>query len=119
MGLPRRELLCRADRDDEQVSYPPTDTGSVTDTPKLELLEILMRAERRVGELMAAGIEDRAQHGGDRRSRDANGPLKPVTLAEARIDKHLADRARKLAKQDDKSIHFGGSVASVSFVPCR
>ena len=54
-----------------------------------------MRAERRLGEMMESGRGDRVGHGGDRKSRVENGPLKP-TLAEAGIDKNLANRARKL-----------------------
>lgn len=65
---------------------------------EVDSAEIRIRAERRVGELIAAQKESGGlQHGGDRKSRDASGPLKPITLDEAGIDKHLADRARKLA----------------------
>jgi hypothetical protein len=60
-----------------------------------DAFEIRLQAERRLGEMMASGRGDRVGHGGDRKSRVENGPLKP-TLAEAGIDKHLADRARKL-----------------------
>lgn len=65
---------------------------------EIDAAEIRIRAERRVGELIAAQKESGdLRHGGDRKSKDATGPLKPITLDEAGIDKHLADRARKLA----------------------
>jgi N6-adenosine-specific RNA methylase IME4 len=66
---------------------------------EVDAAEIRIRAERRVGELIAAqreavGLAD----GGDAmRARVRNGPEVKPTLAEAGIDKHLADRARKLA----------------------
>ena len=44
--------------------------------------EIRLRAERRLGEMMDEGKDDRAAHGGDRRSKDSEKPLKP-NLAEA------------------------------------
>ena len=59
-------------------------------------------AERRIGELMAAQKEaGLLKPGGDtgRNQHEAwvaDGP-KPPTLSEVGIDKHLADRARKLA----------------------
>jgi hypothetical protein len=57
---------------------------------------IRIRAERRVGEMMEQGKNDRAGHGGDRKSRVPGKPLKP-TLTDAGINKSLANRARKLA----------------------
>jgi phage N-6-adenine-methyltransferase len=63
--------------------------------------EIRQRAERRIAELMEAHKDTGGfQRGGDRRSKVANGPLKPITIQEVGIDQHLADRARKLAKLD-------------------
>ena len=65
---------------------------------EIDAAEIRIRAERRVGELMQAQREIGGfPHGGDRKSKVATGPLKPITISEAGIDKHLADRARKLA----------------------
>lgn len=65
---------------------------------EVDAVEIRFRAERRIGELMqaqkAAGGFER---GGDRRSKAASGPLKPITIAEVGIDRHLAERARKFA----------------------
>ncbi|MBZ9973489.1 phage N-6-adenine-methyltransferase [Mesorhizobium sp. BR-1-1-8] len=64
--------------------------------------EIRIRAERRLGELMAAQREiGLLKPGGDMGANQyeawvADGP-KPITLVEAGIDKHLADRARKSA----------------------
>jgi hypothetical protein len=46
--------------------------------------------------MMAAGKADRTGHGGDRRSRVSEEPLKP-SLIDARIDKNLAHRARQFA----------------------
>lgn len=68
---------------------------------EVDAAEIRMRAERRIGELMAqqratAGL---AKPGGDMKSdhRVRRGPDDPPPLAAVGIDKHLADRARKLA----------------------
>lgn len=66
-----------------------------------DAFEIRMRAERRVGEMMEVGRNDRSGHGGDRKSRGLENPLKP-TLDEAGIDKNLAKRARKLAAIPEK-----------------
>ena len=66
---------------------------------EIDAAEIRIRAERRVGELMQAqretvGLAD----GGDAmRARVTDGPEVRPSLAEAGIDKHLADRARKYA----------------------
>jgi N6-adenosine-specific RNA methylase IME4 len=56
-----------------------------------DAFEIRMRAEERVGEMMAAGNEDRQPRGG----QGWKVSEKP-TLAEAGIDKNLANKARKL-----------------------
>lgn len=64
--------------------------------------EIVWRAERKLGQMMEQGKDDRASHGGNRRSRDPGKPLKP-TLAEIGVDKNLAYRARKAAEWDDES----------------
>lgn len=69
---------------------------------EVDAAEIRIRAERRVGELIAAQRETTGLNtgGGDRKS-DRRVEDKPTdqrpTLAEAGIDKNLADRARKLA----------------------
>jgi N6-adenosine-specific RNA methylase IME4 len=68
---------------------------------EMDAAEIRIRAERRVGELIAAQKESvgLASGGGDKKSdhRVHTRPTDPPTLAEAGIDKHLADRARKFA----------------------
>lgn len=67
---------------------------------EVDAAEIRFRAERRIGELMAAQRDaGLLANGGDAmRARVANGPeVSPPTLSEAGIDKHLADRARKYA----------------------
>ena len=68
---------------------------------ELDAAEIRIRAERRLGELMAAQREAVGVNkgGGDRKS-DHRVEIKPgdlATLAEAGIDKNLAHRARTLA----------------------
>jgi hypothetical protein len=63
-----------------------------------DAFEIRLRAEKRVGEMMASGKDDRASVGGDRDGKSdgfSENPSKP-TLAEAGIDKNLANRARRL-----------------------
>lgn len=72
---------------------------------EMQAAEIRIRAERRIGELMAAqrdaGMLNRgASAGGEKESPRGSytDPRdKAPTLAEAGIDKHLADRARKFA----------------------
>jgi phage N-6-adenine-methyltransferase len=69
---------------------------------EIDLAEIRFRAERRLGELMAAQREAGllSKGGGDQKSehRVLEKPIDaPITLAEAGIDKNLADRARKYA----------------------
>jgi N6-adenosine-specific RNA methylase IME4 len=73
---------------------------------EVDAAEIRFRAERRIGELMQAqretvGLSEGTK--GQLRGKDSSGgtladpPDARPTLAEAGIDKHLADRARKLA----------------------
>ena len=50
--------------------------------------------------MMEEGKQDRAGHGGDRKSKVSKKPLKP-TLAEVGIDKSLAHRARRLATHSE------------------
>jgi hypothetical protein len=57
-----------------------------------DALEIRLRAERRVGEMMETGKDDRQTRGG----QGGKVSEKP-TLSEAGIDKNLAHRARTLA----------------------
>lgn len=71
---------------------------------EIDASEIRFRAERRIGELMAAQREaGLLKAGGDRPTQEeirrvADKPIeKSITLAEAGIDKNLADRARKYA----------------------
>ncbi|MCO5159655.1 MAG: phage N-6-adenine-methyltransferase [Mesorhizobium sp.] len=67
---------------------------------EVDLAEIRFRGERRLGELMAM---QRAEHGTAQGRRSDLGFSEtqvaevPITLAEAGIDKNLADRARKFA----------------------
>lgn len=70
---------------------------------EVDAAEIRMRAERRLGELMAAQRETiglakgaRGRGSNQHQVRVEDGPT-PPTLSEAGIDKHLADRARKMA----------------------
>jgi len=72
---------------------------------EIDAAEIRIRAERRLGELMAAqkarvGVATGGQHGGRASKIDGvrNTPSNaPPTLAEAGIDKNLAKRARTYA----------------------
>lgn len=57
---------------------------------------IVARAKRRLGEVMAEMREAGELPEGRPKKRDGNGPVLP-TLADAGIDKHLADEARKAA----------------------
>ena len=71
-----------------------------------DAIEIRLRAERRVGELMAAQRETvgLAPAGRPKEIGTRTDPIiRPPTLAEAGIDKHLAKRARTLARLDDKT----------------
>lgn len=65
---------------------------------EIDAAEIRFRAERRVGELIQAQREQIGLPKGQlRRGSDLDPRDEKPTLAEAGIDKHLADRARKLA----------------------
>jgi hypothetical protein len=67
---------------------------------EVDAAEIRIRAERRVGELMQAQRETVGLATGAKGIGPIAGPTATrnlPTLAEAGIDKHLADRARKLA----------------------
>jgi hypothetical protein len=65
---------------------------------EVDAAEIRFRAERRVGELMQAQRETVGLAKGTlRRGSDMDPREDKPTLAEAGIDKHLADRARKMA----------------------
>ena len=68
---------------------------------EIDAAEIRIRATRRLGQMMEERKQDRAGHGGDRKSKVSGKPLKP-TLAEVGIDKSLAHRARKLATHPEK-----------------
>ncbi len=71
---------------------------------EIDAMEIRVRAERRVGELMAKQADSGGlKRGGDRKSKVAIGPLKPITLDEVGIDKHLAHRARELVRLDEQT----------------
>lgn len=65
---------------------------------EIDAAEIRIRAERRVGELMAAQRQSigLSEGGRPKKTGSKSDPVSP-TLTDAGIDKHLADRARKLA----------------------
>src|SRR5690348_1055042 len=67
---------------------------------EIDASEIRFRAERRIGELMEAQRETVGLAPAGRPKEigsNADPIIRPPTLAEAGIDKHLADRARKYA----------------------
>jgi len=67
---------------------------------EIDASEIRFRAERRIGELMAAQRDSVGLAPAGRPEKIGSNPdpiIRPPTLAEAGIDKHLADRARKYA----------------------
>lgn len=67
-----------------------------------DAFEIRLRAERRLGEMMVADKDNRASHGGDKKSKVSEKLLKP-TLSEIGIDGNLAHRARQLNKLSDRA----------------
>jgi len=71
---------------------------------EIDSVEIRVRAERRVGELMRAQRETvgLARPGKHRVIGTKTDPIKKPPLAKAGIDKHLAQRARKLAAMPPK-----------------
>ena len=79
---------------------------------EIDASEIRIRAERRIGELMAmqretVGLAPAGRPKATEIGFDENPISKPITLAEAGIDKNLADRARKYAavpKQEFEAI---------------
>lgn len=75
---------------------------------EIDAAEIRIRAERRIGEMMAAQRDAGLLNGGSKglgsnqhQVRVASEPA-PPTLSEAGIDKNLANRARKLAAVPEK-----------------
>lgn len=64
---------------------------------EIDLAEIRFRGERRLGEMMAAQRDAGLMAQGANPNWVAEKPDRPITLAEAGIDKNLADRARKFA----------------------
>jgi hypothetical protein len=66
-----------------------------------DAVEIRLRAERRVGEMMEQGKDDRAGVGRRWDNGVSETPLKP-TLDEAGINKNLAKRARILRDKSDE-----------------
>jgi len=60
--------------------------------------ELRLRAERKLGQMLEEGKAYRAGHGGDRKSKGNDDPLKKPTLDELGIDKNLAKAARKAAE---------------------
>lgn len=88
--------------------------------------EIRIRAERRVGEMMAAqrATVGLAKGGGDTRSTGSKSdPVKPKlvpALADAGIDKHLADTARcRVSGSDDRGRQKVGRRARHTPPPAR
>lgn len=73
---------------------------------EMDATEIRIRAERRVGELMASQRQSVGLAKGGQPYQATGSKTDPVesvpTLAEAGVDKHLADRARKLAAMPDR-----------------
>jgi hypothetical protein len=105
----------------ESVREPvsPSPEKRKTERPKAlseDGAEIRIRAERRVGELIAAQRQTVGLNHGSategigrrgKRGSESDPHSEPVTLAEAGIDKHLADRARKLAAVPvDEDVHI-------------
>jgi N6-adenosine-specific RNA methylase IME4 len=68
---------------------------------EIDASEIRFRAERRVGELIDLQRENSGLHVGGRPPKTGTKTDPVFTLAEAGIDKHLADRARKYAAISD------------------
>jgi len=74
---------------------------------EVDAAEIRMRAERRIGEMLREQRDAGALNRGGRPSGETGSDADPVsddappTLADVGIDKHLADRARKLARIPD------------------
>jgi N6-adenosine-specific RNA methylase IME4 len=66
-------------------------------TLEINAAEIRLRAERRLGELIAAQRETYGLNKGRASRGSRTDPRNSATLAEAGIDKHLADRARRYA----------------------
>jgi phage N-6-adenine-methyltransferase len=108
-GLIRYEAACRAiaeakavdeakdfrDRAEAMRAYAKQAKNKQLE---IDAAEIRIRAERRIGELMAAQREAGLMDVGRPKNGSQEDPFsKHPTLAEAGIDKHLADRARKLA----------------------
>lgn len=111
-GLARYEAACRAIADARSVD----EVKAIRDTAEamraaahiaknkqaeIDMAEIRFRGERRLGELMTAQREAGLLRAGNPNGFSENPLDKPVTLAEAGIDKNLADRARKFAAIPD------------------
>jgi hypothetical protein len=73
---------------------------------ELDAAELRVRAERRLGELIAAQRETvglAKPPGKKKKIGSDSDPISQPTLADADIDKHLADRARTLARMSDEN----------------
>lgn len=117
VGLVRYDAACRAIAEanavdeakqirDVSIAMKAYARQAKNKTLEADAWEIRMRAERRIGELMELqrGTVGLADGGDATRARVRGGPeleARP-TLADAGIDKHLANRARKLTKTDDE-----------------
>jgi hypothetical protein len=83
------------------------------------MAEIRFRGKRRLGELMTAQRESVGLNKGTLRRGSESDPRDDrPTLAEAGIDKHLADRARKFAAIPDGADLPITDVFMVAVVPC-
>jgi hypothetical protein len=107
-NLPRYEQACRAvaeARTVDEVREIAANADALRAYAKqaknrqleLDAAEIRIRAERRLGEIMAAQRDTVGVNKGGGDHRVERKPGDPATLAEAGIDKNLAHRARALA----------------------
>jgi protein gp37 len=78
---------------------------------KIEAAEFIIRAQRKLGQMMEAARKAGAlaKGGGDQRSdhRGVKSPGDPPTLADQGVDKDLAKSARKLSKLSDEEFDEG------------
>lgn len=115
-GLTRYEQACRAVADavsvDEAKEFRDKSEAmrayarqAKNRQLEVQAAEIRLRAERRIGELMAAQRDAGMLSGGGRPSEKtgfSDNPVSKPTLSDAGIDKNLANRARKLAAVPEK-----------------
>jgi hypothetical protein len=88
--------------------------------PREHATDIRLRAERRLGEMMSRQGETVGVAKGKQSAKGfQKNPLGPPSLAEAGIDKNLADRARKAARVFKKPMLVLQNTASVKLRPGR